>query len=244
MKLLTKSSSKTLKSLKYDITSYILYMAPHTLNTFKKNLCPSSTNECRQACLYSSGRGGFNSVQQARIKKSDYFISNLNSFKDDLFKEISNIVKYHKKHNSKFCIRLNGTTDILYENIKYDIDGKKLNIFEAFPDVVMYDYTKVLGRARKVLPKNYHLTYSYDGHKTKEITDLLNKGLGVSVVFKNTLPKTYLGYPVIDGDETDLRFLDRKIFKLKKNQGYIVGLRYKKNRIDKNFDINNSKFII
>jgi len=41
--------------------------------------------------------------------------------------------------------------------------------------------------------------------------------VNVAVVFRNKiLPETYLGYKVINGDKTDLRFLDEK--------GVIVGL--------------------
>ena len=42
------------------------------------------------------------------------------------------------------CVRLNGTTDIQWENIKIDY-----NIFELFPEVQWYDYTKIANR-RKV----------------------------------------------------------------------------------------------
>ena len=42
--------------------------------------------------------------------------------------------------------------------------------------------------------------------------------MNVAVVF-HKLPETYLGRPVINGDETDLRFLDPK--------GVVVGLKAK-----------------
>jgi len=51
---------------------------------------------------------------------------------------------------------------------------------------------------------------------------LLARGFNVAVVFGSGLPETYLGYPVIDGDKHDLRFLDPK--------GVIVGLSPKGNR--------------
>jgi hypothetical protein len=38
----------------------------------------------------------------------------------------------------------------------------------------------------------------------------MKAGLNVAVVFRNGLPKTWQGLPVVDGDETDLRFLDRR----------------------------------
>jgi hypothetical protein len=42
--------------------------------------------------------------------------------------------------------------------------------------------------------------------------------MNVAVVF-DTLPTTYLGRPVVNGDDTDLRFLDP--------QGVVVGLKAK-----------------
>ena len=41
-------------------------------------------------------------------------------------------------------------------------------------------------------------------------------GGNVAVVFRNQLPKTWQGYEVINGDENDLRFLDK--------QGVVVSL--------------------
>ena len=45
---------------------------------------------------------------------------------------------------------------------------------------------------------------------------ILNEGGNVAVVFRGKLPESYLGFPVVNGDDTDLRFLDPK--------GVIVGL--------------------
>ena len=56
--------------------------------------------------------------------------------------------------------------------------------------------------------------------------DLLKKKVNVAMVF-DKVPTSYMGYKVIDGDENDLRYLDKK--------GVIVGLRYKK-VITKGFD--------
>jgi hypothetical protein len=50
--------------------------------------------------------------------------------------------------------------------------------------------------------------------------ELLSRGVNVAIVF-DKLPETYMGYKVINADETDLRFLDEK-------GGVICGLKYKK----------------
>jgi hypothetical protein len=69
------------------------------------------------------------------------------------------------------------------------------------------------------LPSNYSLVFSRSENNHKNAIDLLNRGFNVAMVF-DVPPTEFEGFGVIDGDETDLRFLD--------NQGVIVGLKYKK----------------
>jgi hypothetical protein len=113
--------------------------------------------------------------------------------------------------------RLNGTTDITWE--KFNIFNGK-NIFEIFPDVQFYDYTKNHTRFNKVLPANYHLTFSRSETNHAKSLELLSRGINVAMVF-DAIPATYEGYEVINADADDLRFLDSK-------GGVICGLRYKK----------------
>jgi hypothetical protein len=119
--------------------------------------------------------------------------------------------------------RLNGTSDIQWENIKIRDDK---NVFQLFPDLQFYDYTKIVNRFDKKLPINYNLTFSYskeedyyNGQIDNLSIKLLKKDINVAVVFRNELPKTYLGFPVVNGDESDLRFNDYR--------GVIVGLKSK-----------------
>ena len=85
---------------------------------------------------------------------------------------------------------------------------------EMFPDVQFYDYTKHFNRMRKYvrgeMPKNYHLTYSRSECNQKLVEIISELGGNIATVFRNELPKTWLGKEVINGDETDLRFLDGK----------------------------------
>ncbi len=56
-----------------------------------KNVCPKATKGpggCIKPCLNTSGRGQMNSVQQARINKTNYFWNNKNGFLWELSKEI------------------------------------------------------------------------------------------------------------------------------------------------------------
>ncbi len=64
---------------------------------------------------------------------------------------------------------------------------------------------------------------------------MLDNGLGrVAMVFDKSIPETYEGYKVVDGDNSDLRHYDE--------WGVIVGLKFKKVR--EKIDTYNSKFII
>lgn len=66
------------------------------------------------------------------------------------------------------------------------------------------------------MPKNYHLTFSRSETNGAIAESILKSGGNVAMVFRKHLPNQFLGRSVVNGDETDLRFLDP--------QGVIVGL--------------------
>ena len=202
MKLLSvNADAKTIKGNNKGYLTGILYLAPAELNGLGVNLCPSSTPGCRAACLYSAGRGAFSNVQRARIAKAKFFIEEREKFMTLLVDDIQRLVRKADRDGLTPCVRLNGTSDIVWESIKFGPFNK--TIFELFPYVQFYDYTKIKGR--KNLPKNYHLTYSFSGENTYVPPAHLNW----SVVFKGKqLPLEYMGRRVINGDETDVRFDD------------------------------------
>ena len=97
-----------------------------------------------------------------------------------------------------------------------------MTVFDAFPDVQWYDYTKLPNRKVSHLD-NYHLTWSYseaDG-KYADYWDTVkhNKAVVFNIKPKQPLPKTFKGVKVIDGDLHDMRFLDE--------DNVVVGLRAK-----------------
>jgi hypothetical protein len=213
--LLTTNNVKTMKGEKLGYKTYILYMSSYNDNSKGINLCSHASIGCAKACLVGSGLGGlYTSVQQARRNKSEYFLSNRIEFLNQLVNEITKIVK---KSENDFIptIRLNGTTDIRWEKFKLP-NGK--NIFEMFPTVQFYDYTKNHLRFNQTLPSNYHLTFSRSENNNEKAMELLKRGFNVAMVFNKT-PEEYKGFKVINGDETDLRFLDEK--------NVVVGLKYK-----------------
>lgn len=209
MKLLSRANTKTLKGEKMGYITHILHLAPYNLSGFQ--VCPKATT-CVASCLNSAGRGRFDNVQNARIRKTRYFFESRDSFMDDLFDDIKKAIKYAKKRGLIPVFRLNGTSDIPWEKIRI---GEFRNVFEAFPNVTFYDYTKIQGRTT---PDNYKLTFSFDGLNYKAAENALKHGQNVAVVF-DMLPENFMGKRVINGDDTDLRFLDDK--------NVIVGLKAK-----------------
>jgi hypothetical protein len=216
-----------MKGTKKGYLTAILHLSPYTVAGVK-NMCPAATPGCIAGCLNLAGRGGMlhkdtgtNSIQEARKRKTIAFADDKQAFVKDLMKEIEKFLTQSLKRDLIPCVRLNGTSDVAWESIK--VDGK--NIMEHFPKVQFYDYTKMPNR--KNLPKNYHLTFSLAENNEVRAAVAVNNGMNVAVVFstkKNKpLPSTYeIGgkkMKVVDGDETDLRFIDPK--------HVIVGLRAK-----------------
>ena len=68
-RFLTVQNAKTRKGEKLGILTGILYLAPAN-ESGVMNTCASSTPECRHACLYTAGRGRFDSVRKGRIRKT------------------------------------------------------------------------------------------------------------------------------------------------------------------------------
>lgn len=211
------SNAKTVKSDKLGkyITA-IMYLAPADI-VAGVNLCAmAETAKCKQPCLYSSGRGAFSNVQAARIRKTEFFRDNQKLFIDTLKDDIKKAATYAEKKGKKLAVRLNGTSDIPFENLPGS-NGK--TIMEDFQQIQFYDYTKLPGRK---VPANYDLTVSYSAANPAYAAKVLKTDKNIAVVFRDkNLPETYLGREVIDGDITDLRFLDKK--------GVIVGLYAKGN---------------
>jgi len=215
--LLSTNNNKTVKGEKYGWTTYILYMSPFTQNATGKNVCSHASKGCAEACLFGSGFGGmFSGVEKGRMNKTNYFLADRTAFLLQLHKEIEKIVKKHTKLEEKICIRLNGTSDLSFEKFKIK-DGK--SIIELFPEVQFYDYSKNYLRFDRVLPENYHLTFSRSEENEEQVERLLANGHNVAIVF-DELPATYKGYKVVNGDLSDLRFEDEK--------NVVVGLKYKK----------------
>ena len=214
-KLLSTANPKIQKGTKLGYLSFILHLAPADLSG--KETCPKRTVGCTAACLNTAGRGGMfkkgentNMIQKARIRKTVAFFFDREQFMKDLYQDIVKAKKFADKQGLIPVFRLNGTSDLSWE--KYTVGTTDMNLFQLFPTVQFYDYTKVLGRKVSQYP-NYHLTFSKADGNDADVAEALMQGMSVVAVY-DEIPA---GVP--SADETDLRFLDPK--------GVMLGLKAK-----------------
>lgn len=216
--ILTQGNAKIVKGEELGYVTKGIHFAPASLSG--NEVCQWRSKGCTASCLNTAGRGQMNSIQASRIAKTKLFFDKQLDFMYKLCKEIASSIKSAQKKNMKAVFRLNLTSDIAWEFVY--MKDPDYNIFEYFCNEQFYDYTKSFKRMANFLskktdfPKNYHLTFSRSEHNDKLCEMVLEMGGNVAVVFRNQLPQTWKGYQVINGDENDLRFLDK--------QGVVVGL--------------------
>ena len=213
--LLTAGNAKIVKGEKLGYLTKGLHLAPANLSGYE--VCHWRSKGCTMSCLNTAGRGRMERTQDSRIAKTKLFFEQKLDFLAKVAKEITSSVKSAVKKEMTAVFRLNLTSDLEWETIE---NGQGQTLMNQFPDLQFYDYTKSFGRMAKFLngelPSNYHLTFSRSEHNQKLVEMVLEMGGNVAVVFRDQLPKTWKGFEVINGDENDLRFLDK--------QGVVVGL--------------------
>jgi len=208
----TVQNSKTRKREKLGILTGILYLAPAN-ESGVMNTCASSTPECRHACLYTAGRGAFDSVRYGRIRKTRWLARDREGFVEELKRNVTRLVALARKLGLKPAVRVNGTSDLPW--LAHELAA-------AFPEVQFYDYTKHPKPWLRTLP-NYHLTFSHSGHNLEDCLEALQQGINVAVVFAAHRGVFTANLERIPGyrwrDLHDCRFLDPT--------GVVVGLRAK-----------------
>lgn len=205
-------SNKKQKAFK----TFGLSLAPATLAGVG-NMCPHASPACEAHCLDGSGmRSVWESIHLGKIAKTIVFNSHRKWFLHRLATELNNKQKAAEKAGHRLAVRLNVLSDYPWE---------ATGIIDAFPQIEFYDYTKSPKRAGQLRP-NYWVTFSRSEVNQQATIDTLRAGNNAAVVFASSLgrkftelPTTWEGHEVIDGDETDLRFLDPK--------GVVVGLKLK-----------------
>jgi hypothetical protein len=121
----------------------------------------------------------------------------------DLAYDIMKAIKQAERKGFIPVFRLNGTSDLSWEKYEVPVFCTR-NIFELFPNVQFYDYTKVLGRKVEGI-NNYHLTFSRAESNDNDVVQALAAGMNVAAVY-DTIPEG-----MYSADESDLRFLDPKV---------------------------------
>ena len=211
-KILGTKSTKMLKSQKVNVNTAFMYGAPFMESGV---LTCANAGACRKSCLgHSTGRMRFDSAQMSRIFKVLWLLMDPEGFRKQLMKEIWAHHKRSKKLGMRGAVRLNGSTDILWEEF-FDM--------ESF-NVMFYDYTKHPLSWRKPV-RNYHLTFSLDERMRswRRAMEWLGSGYNAALVIaaegsnrladaiqasQELIGTKWHGYQVIDGDAHDARFLD------------------------------------
>lgn len=199
-------NAKTIKGQKKGFKTAILYLTPASGSG--ENVCAmAALAQCDAPCLNTAGRGAMSSVQIARLRKTLFYVQYRDEFLALLRKEIRRCVKSIEKSGYTPLVRLNGTSDIRWENY---------GIPQEFPEVQFYDYTKLVNRRN--VPSNYDLTFSYSGVPLyRPIVDkAIAANMRIAVVFRNRkvveemlkVGQRFMGMEVVDGDDTDIRHID------------------------------------
>ena len=205
-----------------------LSLSPHK-SAGLGNLCTHASSGCIASCLNEQGLASvFNAIKEARKRRTEIFYRDRDWFIGRLKTEIANRCKLAKKRGTRVAVRLNVFSDVIWERVAP-------SIFTDFPDVSFYDYSKHPKRFGAILP-NYWVTFSRSETNDRYCERILESGGNVAVAFADmsgkfvgnraglqTLPKTWRGFKVIDGDISDLRFEDTR----GRKRGRVVGLRLK-----------------
>jgi hypothetical protein len=202
--LLSKGSTNA-KTIKNDLETFILYMAPANLSGF--NVCPFASKGCIKGCLNTAGRGHMSNVQLSRINKTNFWGYDRNNFYIQLANELLFIHNKTKKKGNKIAVRLNGTSDVDHLYLLERYTG--INFLDPFYNsLLFYDYTKNPNHISRYKNTSYKITFSRSETNEIEAKRILKLGGNVAIVFQDQLPKKWNGYKVINGDDTDLRYFD------------------------------------
>lgn len=218
---------KTSTSEKVGVIIGILYLTPSNSSGFW-NSCPMAALGCILSCLNTAGQGGIginpetglNVPQAARLVRHAFFMLKRPAFLAMLSKEIEALERKAERKNMTAAVRLNGVSDITWENIKTPTAP---NLMSQFQNVIWYDYTKLPPSMRPKIASipNYSVTFSRSGENDAHVLEALQADWNVAVVVDIPahrkdipVPATMefggVSYPTIDGDvlNSDARFKD------------------------------------
>ena len=241
------------KTEKSKVQTYILHLAPHNISGV--NVCPGAGN-CKRICLHFAGNPVYmTNKQSARIRRTLAFAADNQRFARLIVCAI--LDKMNKNIGEPIAIRLNGTSDIEWESVDFDITpafatfcrvkfghslpiGKR-NIFEVFNIVgaglvTFYDYTKIRHNWAECRRLGYHLIFSFDGWDNaanlKIASDALAHGVNIAAAFN--LKKNRPMFKMLEGGNAlsvkSVPIVDGDLTDFRPSDprgGHIVGLRFK-----------------
>lgn len=230
-RLWSTDNPKAAKASGYGWMNAIHYMAPHDF-AGGKTLCANASAGCISLCLGwfsgqaamvpdQSNRDSVGNVRLARIAKVEAFRADRTAYMNAMLRQAQSIERKAQQEGLGVAFRPDGSSDIKLGHLPFDAPGiGRVTLAEALPQSMVVDYTKNLPHMLKFLaghyPSNVHLTFSRSETNEAACRSVLAAGGNVAVVFRSGLPDAYLGAPVINGDDHDLRHLDPA--------GVVVGL--------------------
>ena len=204
---------KCKKGEKKGVLTAVAHLSPSVESGY--NTCAFSTS-CPDVCIKKTGRMVTDMARIARISRTLMFKMFPDQFFDQLRMELDRHVWLADVKNMVPAIRLNGTSDIPWEDY---------GIIQEYESIQWYDYTKY-PLERRSPPPNYHLTFSVSERPNSVDTALryLSEGHNAAIVVQSKDGNTrgaaikaanglvekgsLFGFPAISGDETDVRFWD------------------------------------
>lgn len=194
-------NAKLSKSDRIGKPTYGLTLAPARLSGF--NQCPHSTPHCRADCLFTAGRGGFNSVQRARIARTVFLERFPLEARALMRDELRRIARRHgRKH---WASRMNVTSDRNWNEPWYAAicEPRAVN---------PYAYTKVPAHITGPNPAGIDYTWSVSERERSvaDVLPILRSGTRCAVVIPAgvTVPDNVDGFPVWSMDKHDYRPAD------------------------------------
>lgn len=181
-----------------------LSLAPARLSGV--NVCPMSTAGCRAGCVGKAGRGGLPAGMRARVTLTRWILEDPDGFAALLVVELRAAERKAARLGVPLAVRLNMFSDV-------DWFGLLPWLPDMFPRAVFYGYSKrpeLIARAGAY--RNVTATYSVSERDRGRgaIAEAVEAyGTAAVVIGKRAaFPLTVEGCPTVDGDATDLRYLD------------------------------------
>jgi len=205
------------------VLTAVVYMAPDR-EAFEtgdhRTLCPFS-GDCAAACLgHSAGRMIMSTCERARLWKTALLLGRRRLWRELLDAEVESHRRRADRLRMVPAVRVDGSSDTG--------EGRLAAMRAEGRDdetTRFYDYTKSERRAApETWSPNYSVVFSHSERSDWDTErDIMERGGSVAIVFDTPigadLPRTYRGFDVVNGDETDVRFYD--------SPGVVVGLRFK-----------------